>query len=177
MVPVEPTVTGAPQDGYLVGEKLAYPDKILVRGDPDILNKMNTISTEEVDVTALKTDVNVKKNIVFPSGISAVNGEKDVDLTIKIDNTPKKYFKILKEDISTLNIDSKYSYKINTKFLDVEIKGEKNKLGEVDIKNVKPTIDLKNIQKGLYNIPLKLDLPDGTKLIDTYAVEVEVSDK
>lgn len=72
IVNVRTALSGSPAEGYEAGEVAAQPDGVRVSAPSGILNGIDGLTTEPVDISGAKQDVNTVARLVVPSGVSLV---------------------------------------------------------------------------------------------------------
>lgn len=80
---VSPNITGAVAPGYRISSITVHPQSVIVTGAPDILGKLNFITTQEVSVSNLTGDEARTLQMLLPEGVSS-EGSRQVKVVISI---------------------------------------------------------------------------------------------
>lgn len=83
-VPIDIAKTGVAQDGYSISDLALVPNKILVKGKTDAIDRLNHVFTRTIDLSTLIKDETRRIDIAFPAGIAPVNADQTVMLTAKV---------------------------------------------------------------------------------------------
>jgi YbbR domain-containing protein len=167
---------GIPAKNYIKGQAIVKPDKVLITGTSDALNNIDVLETEPVNIENADKNLNVSSIINLPDGVKLANASKQVSVSVTIEQLAQKDFKISSDDITINNteIDNSLTYMIQTNEIIVTLKGNKNQLDRLSIKTLAPCIDVGGLTEGVYNIPVKLVLPDTVKSFQDYSIDLNV---
>lgn len=135
------------------------PSSILVSGGSDVLDELESISTEKIDFTTLNNkESTLKLNIDLPDDCINLNDTDTARVTIDLSDYSSKKFQVGNFTVSGL--DSSYSYQVNTESLTVKIKGEKSDLQDISSSDITCVIDASSIEgtTGSISLPVKIKI-------------------
>ena len=104
-----------------------------------------------------------------------MEGINTANVSIEINQKPKNYVEIPKEQIKIINSIAKYDYKITTGTVILKLEGINKDYDEINPNDLEVYIDVENYKEGEYSIPLDVKVPDDLRLIDNYYVGVKIS--
>lgn len=159
-VPVIPITQGTPGSDFIEGEYSVKPDKILVTGSPDILDKTNEIKTAAINIQNATRTMNTQVLLQLPEGLRVVNSAREVTVTVQIIPLEVKTFEFSPLDITVQGRknDNTLAYEI-TGSVSVELKGKKEDISRVSIPDLQAGIDVSGLDDGIHEVPLELTLP------------------
>ncbi|WP_186578124.1 CdaR family protein [Aquibacillus kalidii] len=175
-VPIDIKTTGELQDGVKITSMKANPESVIVFADESILQGLENISTEAIDVSTISEAKEVEIPLVLPSGIRKIDYEK-VTVSIEVEKTIEKTFENV--PISTLNIEDGLKATFlqpNQPSLDLTVTGLEEKVSKLALEDFQLTVDLENKEVGEYEIPIKVNGPEGVKIqlqFDQASVKIE----
>lgn len=148
-------------------------------GDNSSLNKIDSIDTETVDMSAMQGDNEMEVKLNLPSGISTQNGEKTV----------KVQFKVKKEENATKNLTCNVQSKnLNDTFIvdsqnlttNVTLTGIQSALDKITEKNINVVLDLSKVkEEGTFEYTPQAALvnADGVTVSNVGKVSVAIKKK
>ena len=174
-VPVIPVVKGKPAKDFIDGVHKVSPDKALISGASDVLDMIDNLKTEPIDIENLSESTTKIANIVLPNGISLVDTQKTVYVSVVIEPLAVKNYIIDAEDILLENeLTAPLTYKIVSENISINVKGTVEELDKIDENGLKPSVDVAGLGEGTYKRSLKVVLPSTLQLSENVEVEVEV---
>lgn len=178
-VSVIPVVKGKPARDYVDGMHKVTPDKVLIAGSSSVLDSIDSLKTESIDIENLSTTTTKTADIVLPNGVSLINSQKSVSVSVEIVPLSVKSYKIKGEEIILENeeADESLTYKIINEEINIEIKGTMEELDKIVESKLKPSIDVKDLKEGTYKRPLKVVLPSTLRLSEDIEVEILIEKK
>ena len=133
------------------------------------------LSQEQINETLIKT-LNLKDYL--PENIFLADNNKKINISMQFDIFTEKEFEISTDRITILNIKENYecNYKNNT--FKLIFKGTEDNLNAINLDDLKFYLDLNNLNRGNYNLPIKIDnLPEGVVLVSENIIQLEVTKK
>ncbi|WP_010248466.1 CdaR family protein [Acetivibrio cellulolyticus] len=175
-VPVIPVVKGRPAKDFVDGVHKVVQDKALISGASDVLDQIDNLKTEPIDIENLSESTIKTANIVVPNGVSLVNTQKTVNVSIVIEPLAVKNFKFTPEDIILENelIDGSLTYKIMNTDININIKGTSEELDKIIESGLKPSIDVRGLGEGTFKRSLKVVLPGTVQLSENVELELVI---
>ena len=177
-VSVIPVVKGKPAKDFVDGVHTVSPDKVLISGTSAVIDLIDNLKTEPIDIENTSNSTTKITNIALPEGVSLVNSQKTVYVSVAIEPLSVKNYKIKAEDILLENemIDGSLTYKITNEEIDISIKGTGQELDKIVESGLKPSIDVRGLKEGTFKRQLKVLLPSTLKLSEDVEVEVVIEE-
>lgn len=178
-IPINLKTTGNVPQGYTFEGYELSRNNINVVGDNSSLNKIDSIDTETVDMSAMQGDNEMEVKLNLPSGISTQNGEKTV----------KVQFKVKKEENATKNLTCNVQSKnLNDTFIvdsqnlttNVTLTGIQSALDKITEKNINVVLDLSKVkEEGTFEYTPQAALvnADGVTVSNVGKVSVAIKKK
>lgn len=178
-VPLTLETTGEPAEGYTVGTIDYEPKYIHVTGEAKDLAKMSDIELPSIDIDGRKSTVEETINldlITLPDGISLAQQEKEIMVKVNIDKSQEKELKISSDDIQILNNTRQYEVEFAQKKVSIHMVGLASNLKQATIDNLKPRIDIKDLEPGEYDAALILEEISNVDILGGPKIKVVIKD-
>ena len=175
-VPVIVETAGEPALGYQMDDTVLSMEKVTLVGSEDAIDNIESLNVDKaIDIS------NASKNIVtkidlseyLPEGVS-IDGDKTLTVTIGISKMSTRTISIDTSDITVQNQDENLQLSFPAKSIKVEFRGDKSVLGDINPTDLNPSIDLSNCKKGTTNLPVSIDVPEGTELVEEITVKIKL---
>ena len=171
-------VRGIPEDGYGVAEIIYQPQTIQIAGLPENLESVEVIEIDDISISGLADDYQTTVDLTeyIPKGIIVADENKDIVITVDIEQVKDKTFTPAEKNITLTGKKEDYSYKVT--FSDdfkIVASGVSNVVDEVVIADMVPTIDCSELAVGENNVSLELKDIDGVTYDIHGTVTVKVS--
>ena len=175
-VSIIPVVKGKPMKDFVDGVQKASPSKALITGPSNVIDEIDSLKTEALDIENLNESITKITNIVVPSGVSLVNTQKTVYVSVAIEPLAVKNFNYSAEDIVLENklTDATINYRITNEIISVNIRGTAQELDKIVESGLKPSIDVRGLGEGTFRRPLKVVLPGTVQLLEDIEVEIVI---
>lgn len=163
------------QPSSKVSIKSVYPEQnyVDVIGSESELANINSVDTEEVDLSGITGDTEMKAKINVPKNVRLVgSGTINVKITTEqaASNTPSSNT-TLNVNIDSNNLDQKLKAEIKPSTIAIVVSGAT----EANNALVKANVDLSNLKEGTYDLPVNITLPDGVKKVSQTPDKVTVT--
>ena len=154
------------------------PDRIAVKGDPIVLEKISSLSTSVIDETKITSDLTMLLGLQMPDNISLAEGELSyVNVSITHIGTTTK--KIAVDNIKVKgakNID----YTIQTASVNIILRGNVKDLENIEEKDIEAVVDLSGFSEssGTISAPLTITVKDTSGevyAIGEYSAQIKIS--
>ncbi|MCX7885023.1 MAG: CdaR family protein [Caloramator sp.] len=168
-IPIKPSKTvpivlktkgSLPKDKVLKYAKPKF-STIMILGNTNLLNKINSISTIEFDLSNIKESITKDVPLNIPKGIEVFSGTKNINVEFgvedKIENT-------INVPITFENKNDNYNYNIEKDYVIITIQGAESRINEINQNNISVFVDLKDLNEGAYSLPIKIQLPSDIEL-------------
>lgn len=178
--------SGTPASGYEVEKVTTTPELITVVGTDEALLALKEsgncieVPAEEVDVSDMSADVTTKIDIskYLPENIRlAKDVSSSVIVTVTILPDGSKLFEVPVVNIEQQNLKENLVAVFGTAQLEVRMKGEERNLRQLKGEDIVGYVDLSELSEGIHCVPVQIELPRGTVLVDSVMVEVTISKK
>ncbi|MCX7843740.1 MAG: CdaR family protein [Clostridia bacterium] len=175
-VSVVPVIVGKPAKNYIDGIRRVKPDKVLITGSPDILEKVTELKTEPVDIENINSSLDVSRLIILPEGVKLLNTSREAAVSVLVEEAAVKEFVISSQEISfeNMKIDNSLKYAVLPREVKISIKGKIPELENLVAADLHPRVDVFKLEEGTHKLPLLLDLPQDTRLEEDYTVEIKI---
>lgn len=175
-VSIIPVVKGKPMKDFVDGVQKASPSKALISGHSTVIDEIDSLKTEAIDIENLSESVTKMTNIVVPAGVTLVNTQKTVYVSVAIEPLAVKNFNFAPEDIGIENklTDPDIDYKITNEAISVNIRGTAEELDKIVRSGLRPSVDVRGLGEGTYRRPLKVVLPGTVQLLEEVEVEIVI---
>lgn len=167
---------GEPAIGYklLKDELRMDPNAVLAQGPKGVLEKMKSAKTEPLDLVGRIRSFHRSAMVQLPPGVKALS-ESLVDIYIPIrEEFGEKEFKdvpvrILRAPAASGVVD------LSPDKVSFTLKGSKLYLEKLTAETLLIYVDLGNLKKGDYDLPLQIVLPENVSLKDAEPIKIKVA--
>lgn len=174
-IPLIVETIGNPADGYQVEETVLSQDTVILLADREILDTMDQLVIDpNISLAGETKDVvrNIDLTEYLPEGI-IIQGESNIELTVKITELTQKVFKLEQKDIDVINVSDELEVD-SIKTVKVTLQGEKDIVNNVSVEELNATIDLEGIENEEVEVPVVITIPEGTELIGEVVATVKL---
>lgn len=179
-VPVNnPQIIGNIGDGYKVTMISVEPNKIMIAGQTEILQGINSL-----DVTPVNIPVNdnmhtfsAESQIELPEGVVALNQNLNVTVTVNIEQIQEKTITVSSLEpvglADNLEVTRIYPGSVN-----LRLRGTASEFETVDLSTLSGKIDCTGLGVGSYDVNVSFDITNLTIVsIEPEKVNIEISNK
>ena len=163
--------TGEPAEGYVVDSVTTVPETFSVAGSEEALNNLklqgNTIylDNENVDISEL-----------LPDGLKLTSGSStDLWITVNILPEGSKIYSFPTEDIKVKGLPDDLQLAFEVADIELKVQAEDGDLSQFDLKSVGAALSMDDWEEGSYEVPIKISLPEGYKLLEDVTAEIKIS--
>lgn len=182
-IAVRANVIGEPAEGFIVDNISVNPSMIEVNGYSSIIDRLNSLSTEVVDIRGAVDDVQTTVGLILENGIYLEPGQApEVKVTVSISETVINNTLTL-EEIDILNIPEGYGATVDNTSTSILLRGPYTIINDITVQDITSAVDLSQIpvgelQAGQYQLPLIIRVPEQVEVInisnETITVDVQV---
>ena len=173
---IKPDFVGEPAIGYtLLTEEIRMdPNAILTQGPKGVLEQMTTALTEPIDLVGRIRSFHRTVEVKLPPGMKAMS-ESLVNVYVPIrEEFGEKEFtdvpvRILRGPAASGVVD------VSPDKVSFVLKGSKIYLEKMTLETLLAYVDLGNLKKGDYELPLQVVLPENVTLKDKEPVKIKVA--
>jgi len=167
---IKPRYQGTPKGGYLLGDIKIVPDTLTMRGPRSILEKLEYISTHEIELEDLKESVSMRVELELPEGnVQIINKNVDyysAEVTINSLPVRKRFDNV---PVYLLNMD--FVSVINPNTFNIFVEGPADLVKEIKIEELIGEIDLSSYEPGEYpKVTPKVVIPDGINVLQQWPI-------
>ena len=167
---IKPRYQGTPKIGYLLGDIKIIPDTLTMRGPRSILEKLEYISTHEIELEDLQKSVSMRVELELPDGnVQIIN--KNVDYysaEVNINSLPvRKRF----DNVPVYLRNMDFVSVINPNTFNIFVEGPADLVKEIKADELFGEIDLSSYGPGEYpKITPKVVKPDGINVLQQWPI-------
>ena len=173
---IQPDFVGEPAIGYkmLKDELRMDPNAILAQGPKGVLEQMKSAKTEPIDLVGRIRSFHRTVEVKLPPGVKAMS-ESLVNVYVPIrEEFGEKELKdvlvrILRASTASGVVD------LSPEKVSLVLKGSKLYLEKLTSENLLAYVDLGNLKKGDYELPLQVVLPENVSLKDKEPLKIKVA--
>ena len=176
---------GEPAAGYRVDSVTTVPDTISLAGTEQALETLrqndNTlwIGGESIDISGEKSDIEKKLSLkdVLPEGTKLTSGTSE-DVWVKVTILPEgsHSYGLPSNEVKVENLPEDLQLAFGTDKIEIRIKAADGEIEDFNVNDVKATVDLEGMTVGSFQIPVKVELPEGYELLDDVSADVTLSE-
>ncbi len=175
------SVSGEPATGYGLSDIVLDVTSVKVAGYKAVLADVVSINipADLINVDGLTEDTTFAielADLELPDGVSLVNSNSIVNVTVKIEKKKQNNFRLqLPDDVSIEGQNEEYEYTFSDTVVIITASGISSDLDNMDSTNIVATLDVSGYEEGTYELELDVTLPDGITLVETPVVTVTIS--
>jgi YbbR domain-containing protein len=169
-------VLGEPAPGYRLLSATVDPRNVLVTGRPTQLEQPFIVRTETIDITGLTEPYTTQVSLVLPDGISLADLQEEINVSFQIE--PFDSTKIYNRPIELLGLDPTYTAAPAPEQVRVILFGPSPVLEALTDAEVRITVDLFDLEPGVYALEPVVDIPDRgleVRSIQPSTISVEIT--
>ena len=182
-IPVVFDVEGSPAEGYKYSGCVSTPESVQVCGKSEDIDKISEIDVPEsvIDISGASEPIEMSVDITpyLPEGVELVDENSgNVKVTVKIEQegTLSVDFMVSSIRINNLAENLQVSYEPDAE-ITFRFTGDEDLLDTLDISNA-VSVDLSDYDRpGTYDIPVKVNLPEGISQDGQVTVQLTLAEK
>lgn len=184
-VKISAECSGSPAEGYQVESVTTTPNVISVAGSDEALSALaeqnNTIwiPADAIDISGKDKDHEEKINIseYLPEGLKLTSdSSEDVFVHVNILPQGSTVCEIPTKNIKVENMPKGMQAAFDAAKIEVRVKKTREDMDDLKEKDIKASIDLKDKEEGSYELPVRIQIPEGYELVDDVTTGVEVTE-
>lgn len=184
-VKISAECSGSTAEGYQVESVTTTPNVISVAGSDEALSALaeqnNTIwiLADAIDISGKDKDHEEKINIseYLPEGLKLTSdSSEDVFVHVNILPQGSTVCEIPTKNIKVENMPKGMQAAFDAAQIEVRVKKTREDMDDLKEKDIKASIDLKDKEEGSYELPVRIQIPEGYELVDDVTTGVEVSE-
>lgn len=184
--PVRANIVGEPANGFVVDGITLDPSLVTVNGASSIIERLSTLSTEEINIQGAIDDVRRTVDIVLEHGIYLEPGQSSrVNVVINISETTIQNT-LTVEQIELQNIPEGYGATVEEDLaITIQLRGPFTIINALTAQDLAPAVDVSQLTPvegelapGQYELPLLFQVPDRAEVVqisgETVTVNIEL---
>ena len=153
-VPLEVTVTGL--EGGSVYRSYTAPDSIMIKGDDDLINSIESIECEPLDLTDCYENAEIALTPILPDGVELISEAEDLTVKVTVINAETMVFDFNETDIDVTGVGTGRSVKIENLNIKVTVKGISTVIQALTKDNFSLSADISDLDVGTHSVELKV---------------------
>jgi YbbR domain-containing protein len=167
--PVHLNISGKVAPGYEIIASEVAPPTVTLRGPSRDLDQLKSVQTEPMDVTGLTRDISRELALVAPGGMIRMT-PPEVTATVHLGEvlTEREYRRL-----PIVVRGSDYRTQVFPPRVNLIVRGPTNELKKLDLGGA-AYVDAQDLGPGVYDVPLRVKLPDGFELVRQSAQKIRL---
>ncbi len=168
-VPLEATFKGSVPKGYVHTNTIITPKQITIVGKADLIDRIDRIYLKEIQLNDIIQTSAVKTEIVLPKGVQYIdNIDNKINVTVEIkkENSYSYAVRTNELQIAVTGMKEGLGYEILTENIELVLSATAEELLTFNAADINVKIDLTNLDKGEYTLPLDLTVPPNFTIIN-----------
>ena len=172
---------GNPKNGYTITSISSEPTTILLKGNKEVLNSINSIEIPDELISVQGKDKDVKVTIdvseYIPEGVTLVYAEDStIEITVSIGKIREKVFSVSSENIIVTGLSTHSNLEFELSSVAVHVSGLEEDILALNSGNIYGSIDVTHLPVGIHEVDLILDLDESKYSYQTVKVTVAIKD-
>lgn len=163
---------GNKNSNVTIGTMTPSMDKVDIAGNPSVLEKIDSIDTVPIDLSTITGTTTLTVKLVCPSGVSFVNCNGTIKVTVNADALVQKSFTV---NLQLKNLGSDYTASGDVQQVTVTVSGLESVINKVSASDIVCYADLSSCKEGDNTIPVSVTLPTGLTKVSLSSDTVKVT--
>ncbi len=164
-LPIRSMLSVTTAENYAATESVQLePDSVLVRGGKSILEHLRYIPTQVKIIERANNSINTKLDLIPPEGSNIILYPKDVKAFVNVEKLETRLFSAIPVIVLNPLSEEQGFYEPST--IDVQVRGLKSRLDEIDRSEIIVSISLEGNPSGAGVFTPVILLPEGIELIE-----------
>jgi len=186
---VLPNLMGQPPSEYKIVNVTLDPSEIVLKGHKDIIDAIETLTTNPVDVSELTETTDVEVDVVMPEGTTIMYFDPPFKLKIEIEPVEERVFEMTTDDIQikdgsgftpahgATNVNEQFEASFGSAVSTLQITAidVPRVLSDLTIDDFRVYVDLSNLTEGIYTVPLVAEVIDKNVKVEITPININVS--
>lgn len=140
------------------------PSKINIAGNADVLSTFNSLKLDAIDMATVPNKSKMTFDVVLPNDIKNVDNIKTINVSFDVKNIVSKKINVTNFDV--INAYDGQKVTVQTKKLEIEVRGTEADINKINENNVKAIINLegKKLLRGNKKMPVVISYPTNSKV-------------
>jgi len=171
-VPIKPSLVGSPKQNWRVARVVVEPETVKITGPYERLAKIDHVLTGPIDITGIQEDLMVQVALTTPEGVSLLY-EPAVKVLVQVEQAPVTR-EIKGIPITSINVPPGSVAELKPGKVDLTVQGTIKEIETLSDKNIKAIVDLAELQQGVSQLEVKIEIPSTIRVIKLEPSKVEV---
>lgn len=184
-VNIKAKLSGSLKADYKITSMTVNPKTVIIKGLEKDISGIEDIETEDIDLTNIVENSKVNVRLKLPEGVQVDKDQQNVLVDIKIADTrvEEDLSKEINIDIGEINLENikegfqaKIDESIDIENISMKIKAKKETIDNFNMKDLKLTLDLNDLEEGIHSVELKATTLQGIEIesLNPSAVKVNI---
>lgn len=163
--------SGQPPSNVSIKSIYSEQNYVNITGSQSELDNVDDIDTENIDLTKITGDAEIKVKLNVPKNIKIVGSDT---VLVKVTVQPASQSKSssnLNANITLINLGENLKAEIKPLSIQVVVSGGTN----ISADSLKATVDLSNLKEGSYTLPVNVTMPNGATKVSQTPEKVSVT--
>jgi YbbR domain-containing protein len=175
VVPIIPKFIGELSGDYGIVRVSLKPSIMTILGKVEVLNKIDSLSTQEINITNLKESKIFTTKVIIPQDVE-LKEENLVTIQIIVERKISKLINNIKLDI--INKNDYFDYILDPQTIKIEVYGFESIIKDLGSSDFLGTISVINLDEGVYEIEVEIiSNKEGFNIIKIIPEKVKVTIK
>lgn len=169
-LPVKQNLLGLPKEGFVIEKTTISPDRVLVSGAASELQRMDSISTELIDINNISSSQTFESS--FPTNdLSMKFTPKRVEVSIVVgEKKMNRSFLNIPIEVESSNLP----VKITPTRVSVIIQAIPSKLDSIKDGEIRAFLNVKDLSPGTYEQKIQIKIPHDSVLVESSPEKISV---
>ncbi|MGN2338962.1 CdaR family protein [Clostridium cagae] len=145
-VPINIKTIGNSNDGISIESMVAEPKSVHIIGEDKILNSINSIDTQEINISNITADAEVNTNLKLPEGVTIQENSQNVKVKFSVKKA-QEVTKNISCAVEYTNLNPNLIIDSSKSTANVSISGLESVINSITEAELKATVDLSNISE------------------------------
>lgn len=151
-------IMGEVKEGYKISKIVSEPKNVLIKGNPDVVDIVKSIYTEELDISGFDESFEGYVLINIPQGIDVILVGDSIFVKIEIEKIESKEFSFNINEIPIINLGDKLESNIdkNDGTIKLVIFDIRSKLDKIKRDELELVLDASSLEAGEYELEVQV---------------------
>ena len=169
--------------GLKVHNVESEPLIVKVSGQDNILNNLDILEIDlDISVdskSVVNNQYTMSINILdyIPNGVYYMGEEEKIDVIINFETLNKKDFEFTSDEFRVDNLSNNLKVSFKDKVIQISVSGEDSILDNLTKENIKPFLDVSDLDVGSYNLIVQFEGFDNVIIEENKSVKLDISEK
>lgn len=172
-VKIEPVLEGSLLEGYALSKVVLEPETLVIQGDPDRVNLMESIETMPIDIDLLSQTTEREVPLNLSNGVRPANGDQ-VIARIEIEPLQQSVIEIESDRVEFYQVGEGLRAFTNPHTISVTVQAPQSVIESFDQRDLRLYVNLQDIVPGVYKVPIQGVLLVKGEIVGLAPNEMEV---